>query len=159
MTLRSNKKYVSSATDSFLVYGVNVATRASRCTSPSARLEGPAKTPPARPRVKAGHSQHAPRPWVVSSDDPRLRDISGHSEALPNPLIDLRAKFAFFSERPLSYLAELADFDSAIRRFESSRPSHIAVRRCSLELAPVHKLLREREKARELDRSRPHPVS
>jgi hypothetical protein len=43
-------------------------------------------------------------------------------------------------------VSRIGGFGSAIRRFESSRPSHIAVRRCSLELAPVHKLLRERRK-------------
>ena len=46
-----------------------------------------------------------------------------HSESLANLLIPLRLYSTLFSECPLKSLRGLADFDSTMRRFESSRPS------------------------------------
>jgi hypothetical protein len=50
-------------------------------------------------------------------------------------------------------------FDSAMRRFESSRPSHIVVRKRSHLFAPAHKLLNERQKPSTSGRHRPHAVT
>jgi hypothetical protein len=49
----------------------------------------------------------------------------------PNLLTDNGSNFAFFSECALILLAKWSDFDSAIRRFESSRPSQRFVFVCS----------------------------
>jgi hypothetical protein len=46
-----------------------------------------------------------------------------HSESRANLLIHLDADSAIFSECALILLKLLPDFDSTIRRFESSRPS------------------------------------
>jgi hypothetical protein len=46
-----------------------------------------------------------------------------HSEISANLLNGLRPNFLDFSERALIVNANQLDFDSAIRRFESSRPS------------------------------------
>ena len=56
-----------------------------------------------------------------------------HSESSANLLMSLRLNSAPFSEYPLKSLMVLLDFDSPMRRFESSRPSQ-AVRR--LEILP-----------------------
>jgi hypothetical protein len=56
----------------------------------------------------------------------RLTDTNrppGHSESGANLLIDNEADFAKFSERALILLEKYVDFDSAIPRFESWRPS------------------------------------
>ncbi len=45
------------------------------------------------------------------------------SEIRANLLIDIASKFVGFSEFALKSLPDQLDFDSAIRRFESSRPS------------------------------------
>src|SRR6266508_6188880 len=57
-------------------------------------------------------------------------DASPHSEMSDNLLIGLRSNFRNFSECALINNANHLDFDSAIPRFESWRPSHInALRR------------------------------
>ena len=58
---------------------------------------------------------------------PVLQDASQrplHSESAANLLIPLGPNSALFSEYALISLKVLADFDSTMRRFESSRPSH-----------------------------------
>jgi hypothetical protein len=50
---------------------------------------------------------------------------AGHSEIAAKLLADLGANFHVFSEQALILQGNLSDFDSAMRRFESSRPSHI----------------------------------
>src|SRR6266508_6188685 len=50
-------------------------------------------------------------------------DASPHSEMSDNLLIGLRSNFRDFSERALINNANHLDFDSAIPRFESWRPS------------------------------------
>jgi hypothetical protein len=46
-----------------------------------------------------------------------------NSESRSNPLMHIGLDFAEISERPLIYNEKLVDFDSPMRRFESSRPS------------------------------------
>jgi hypothetical protein len=48
-----------------------------------------------------------------------------HSESCANLLTDNGSNFAIFSECALILLLNWLDFDSAIRRFESSRPSQL----------------------------------
>jgi len=59
-----------------------------------------------------------------------------HSESLANLLIPLRLYSTLFSECPLKSLRGLADFDSTIRRFESSRPSQ-AVRQLEIVISKI----------------------
>jgi hypothetical protein len=47
-----------------------------------------------------------------------------HSESGAKLLIEKGANFAIFSEMTLIFLQNYSDFDSAIPRFESWRPSH-----------------------------------
>jgi hypothetical protein len=58
-------------------------------------------------------------PAAAPTDAPPL----GHSESGANLLINKGADFANFSERALIFLEKSSDFDSAIPRFESWRPS------------------------------------
>jgi hypothetical protein len=51
------------------------------------------------------------------------RCLANVPNRVDNPLRRNGSNFAIFSERTLILLANLSDFDSAIRRFESSRPS------------------------------------
>jgi hypothetical protein len=89
-------------------------------------------------------SQNALAPFLTHlrhshflEDEPQ----QGHSETRPNLLTGIGLNFANFSECALISLKVLPDFDSTMRRFESSRPSHIGVRRCSHQSAPVRKRL------------------
>ena len=50
-----------------------------------------------------------------------------HSEIGPKLLTDRGANFHVFSEQALILQGNLSDFDSAMRRFESSRPSHVNI--------------------------------
>jgi hypothetical protein len=50
--------------------------------------------------------------------------VFSHSETLANLLNEQEAKFLNLSEWTLIFHRKLADFDSAIPRFESWRPSH-----------------------------------
>jgi hypothetical protein len=51
-----------------------------------------------------------------------------HSESLANLLIHIGSNFTGYSECALISLKVLPDFDSTMRRFESSRPSQAFVR-------------------------------
>ena len=57
---------------------------------------------------------------------PRFRPVGsyGHSESSANLLMHIGPNCADYSECVLISLKVLPDFDSTIRRFESSRPSH-----------------------------------
>ena len=59
-----------------------------------------------------------------------------HSDGASNVLIHLGANFAVWSEFPLKSLRNRADFDSTMRRFESSRPGQYLANeiRCFLNL-------------------------
>src|SRR6476619_6487359 len=63
------------------------------------------------------------------------------SETRPNLLMLLGLNFAVFSECLLMRKENCSDFDSAIPRFESWRPSHTGVRRCSRPSADVRFLI------------------
>jgi hypothetical protein len=67
-----------------------------------------------------GRGSANPRP-----EPSRLRAVRryGHSESPANLLIHVRSYSASYSECALISLKVLPDFDSTIRRFESSRPS------------------------------------
>ncbi len=64
-----------------------------------------------------------PRRIRVIEQRPRRRYPSHRSESVANLLSDIELNFRYFSERALISLKVLPDFDSTIRRFESSRPS------------------------------------
>jgi hypothetical protein len=66
-----------------------------------------------------------------------------HSETFDNLLIELMRKTDNFSEYVLIQQTNSADFDSAIPRFESWRPSHIAVHKCSQLSAFVRRTLNQ----------------
>jgi hypothetical protein len=72
----------------------------------------------------------------------RLCAFPAHSETRPNLLMLLGLNFAVFSESLLMRKENCSDFDSAIPRFESWRPSHTAVHKCSRSSALVHKRLK-----------------
>ena len=63
---------------------------------------------------------------------------SRHSEISANLLIGLRSNFRIFSECALIKHANHLDFDSAIPRFESRRPSQIKIlkKKCYLAALP-----------------------
>ena len=65
----------------------------------------------------------------VSSIVCGLREIYSESEC--KRLISHAGNFGYFSEYALILKAKQSDFDSAIRRFESSRPSQFFVFMCS----------------------------
>jgi hypothetical protein len=50
---------------------------------------------------------------------------AGRSEIAAKLLTNLGANFHAFSEQALILQGNPSDFDSAMRRFESSRPSHV----------------------------------
>jgi hypothetical protein len=58
--------------------------------------------------------------WPSGEDRSRLKQ---HSEWAAKLLVDNGSKFAIFSEYALILQENWSDFDSAIRRFDSSRPS------------------------------------
>ncbi len=60
-----------------------------------------------------------------------------HLETAAKLLKLLERALAVFSKCPLKLLDNQADFDSAIPRFESWRPSQISVRSCSRSSAKV----------------------
>jgi hypothetical protein len=60
--------------------------------------------------------------WPSGKD--RLR-LQRRSESRANLLVDNGSNFAIFSEYALILKEKWSDFDSAIRRFESSRPSQL----------------------------------
>jgi hypothetical protein len=77
----------------------------------------------ARPRQGIGAGGW-PRPPLGRSRQQRSR--YGHSEMTANLLMGKGPNFRDFSERPLINHANQSDFDSAIPRFESWRPSQPA---------------------------------
>jgi hypothetical protein len=60
--------------------------------------------------------------WALMRSARRYPSSHAHSEPLANLLIPLRLNSTLFSECALKTLRWLADFDSTIGRFESSRP-------------------------------------
>jgi hypothetical protein len=76
-----------------------------------------------------GHSRtnrRGPKSIIVrSSPKADIGQRSRHSESAANLLTDNGSNFANFSEYALILQANWSDFDSAIRRFDSSRPSQL----------------------------------
>jgi len=60
---------------------------------------------------------------VTLGSNPSLENLP-HLEMPDKQLIFLEANSAIFSKRSLESLNNQTDFDSAIRRFDPSRPSH-----------------------------------
>jgi hypothetical protein len=73
---------------------------------------------------------------------------ASHSETLAILLNEQEANFLNLSEWTMISHRKLLDFDSAIPRFESWRPSHTIVRRCSQSTGNVHKSLQFLKKFR-----------
>jgi hypothetical protein len=68
-------------------------------------------------------SQKLDRP-LPTKDGGTLRTI-GYSELSANPLMGNWSNFEEFSERAFKDKRNYGDFDSAMRRFESSRPTSV----------------------------------
>jgi hypothetical protein len=73
-------------------------------------------------RYVRGHSVFIPCSCWTSPKGPADL-LAPRSEDQTNPLIEFVSDFTRFSERALTSQEDVPDFDSAIRRFESSRPS------------------------------------
>jgi hypothetical protein len=72
------------------------------------------------------------RQWPTSTLCPAMRELTSrnanvlrYSESAADLLVDNGSNFAIFSECALISKEKLSDFDSVIRRFESSRPSQL----------------------------------
>jgi hypothetical protein len=107
----------SNATDHFQICRPETNQNAPAAVSESSR-----GIPRVRRRVGNRTREHA-RNWRGP-----LSCRSFHSESAPNLLMYLGAKIASFSECALISLKVLPDFDSAIRRFDPSRPSQSVLR-------------------------------